>query len=152
MQQPASAHALARGSPSAGVAVGVNPTYVKLGHTALRCKSPARPPKLPSYTCRSPHVPKMLHLQQDFLGGVSRAAGRQESSYNTRVEEMVPGKRSSRVTLKYQEGEGFEGPVPFLQWLRARGARGSWPPGKITQPVVQMEPCTWNRVISAAGL
>lgn len=95
---------------------------------------------------------KMLHLQQDFLGGVSRAAGRQESSYNTRAEEMVPGKRSSRVTLKYQEGEGFGGLVPFLQWLRARGARGSWPPGKITQPVVQMEPCTWNRVISAAGL
>lgn len=58
---------------------------------------------------------KMLHLQQDFLGGVSRAAGRQESSYNTRVEEMVPGKRSSRVTLKYQEEEGFGGPVAQSQ-------------------------------------
>lgn len=92
---------------------------------------------------------KTLHLQQDFLGGVWGAAGRQESSYNTLVEKMVPGKRSSRVTLKHQQG--FGEPVPFLQWLRARGARGSWLPGKITQPIVQMEPCTCNRVISVAG-
>lgn len=97
MQQPASAHALARGSPSAGVAVGVNPTYVKLGHTALRCKSPARPPKLPSHTCRSPHVPKCF----------------------------ICSRTSWEESRELQEGRNRATTLGQRRWYRGKGALGS---------------------------
>lgn len=66
-----------RVGPSAGAAEGAKPTYVKLGHAALHCISPALVPGLNLHACRLLRGPEMLHLLLGLPGRSLRGCGQQ---------------------------------------------------------------------------
>lgn len=86
-----------RVGPSAGVAVGAKPTYVKLGHAALRCRRPAPVPGLNSHACRLLHGPEMLHLLLGLPGRSLRGCG----------QAAVGLRRANGGTVQGKGGLGF---------------------------------------------